>query len=182
MRLLILEDNADRRTAMLEHVADCLPMFAVEFFDSAALMIERVKRQQLSGVALISLDHDLEPFHGPGNAAIDAGTGLDVVQCLVEWSRGRTEFPVFRIPVIVHSSNDQAAEKMMDSLQSAGWSVSRIVPFDAERWVGETWVRKVRQLIVSGVTAKKESLLATIPLVVDAIVIDDMPIIAESGQ
>ena len=32
MRILMLEDNAERRTAMLEHIADSLPMFGVSFF------------------------------------------------------------------------------------------------------------------------------------------------------
>lgn len=39
MRILILEDNADRRTAMPEHIAYCLPMFGVTFFETSEFMI-----------------------------------------------------------------------------------------------------------------------------------------------
>jgi len=31
MRILILEDSPERRTAMIEHLADRLPMFGVHF-------------------------------------------------------------------------------------------------------------------------------------------------------
>lgn len=35
MRNLILEDNAERRTAMLEQIADSLPMLGISFFETS---------------------------------------------------------------------------------------------------------------------------------------------------
>jgi hypothetical protein len=61
MRILILEDNADRRTAMLEHIADCLPMFGVSFFETSDSMIQALQAAIWDEIALISLDNDLDP-------------------------------------------------------------------------------------------------------------------------
>ncbi len=41
MRILILEENADRRNVMLEHIADCLPMFGVSFIESSLMSANR---------------------------------------------------------------------------------------------------------------------------------------------
>ncbi len=51
MRILILEDNADRRTAMLEHIADCLPMFGVSFYETSDSMIQGKRLGTHNGIA-----------------------------------------------------------------------------------------------------------------------------------
>ena len=45
MRILILEDNADRRTAMLEHIADCLPMTSRVFVSQFGSSLSHVYRR-----------------------------------------------------------------------------------------------------------------------------------------
>ena len=81
MRILILEDNADRRTAMLEHIADCLPMFGVTFFETSESMINALSSAKWDEIALISLDNDLDPIQINGRAT-DAGDGLAVALVL----------------------------------------------------------------------------------------------------
>lgn len=83
MRILILEDNADRRTAMLEHIADYLPMFGGTFFETSESMIDALKSANWNEIALISLDNDLDPIQVNGRAT-DAGYGLAVARFLVE--------------------------------------------------------------------------------------------------
>ena len=61
MRILILEDNADRRTAMLEHIADCLPTFGVSIFETSDSMIQALQTAVWDEVGLISLDNGGRP-------------------------------------------------------------------------------------------------------------------------
>lgn len=157
MRLMILEDNAERRTAMLEHVADCLPMFAVAFYDSSVAMINAIRRNGLREVSLVSLDNDLEPLGYDDGNPIDAGDGVSVADFLADSVSGNDVPGIRRVPVVVHSSNESAASQMMDSLLKSGWDAIQIVPFDAERWIGETWIRVVRRKIVSAVTERATS-------------------------
>ena len=82
MRIFILEDNADRRTAMVEQIADCLPMFGISFFETSESMIIALKSTTWNEVALISLDNDLEPVQVNGHFA-DAGDGLAVAGFLL---------------------------------------------------------------------------------------------------
>jgi hypothetical protein len=72
MRILILEDNAERRTAMLENIADSVPLFGVSFFETSDSIISALKSADLKDVALISLDNDLDPIVVNGQL-LDAG-------------------------------------------------------------------------------------------------------------
>ncbi len=157
MRLMILEDNAERRTAMLEHVADCLPMFAVAFYESSVAMIKALQRNGLQDVSLVSLDNDLEPLGDEDGNPIDAGDGVSVARFLADLVSDSDGSGIRRVPVVVHSSNESAALQMMESLLKSGWDAIRIVPFDAERWIGEMWIRAVRRKIVSAVTERTTS-------------------------
>ncbi|APZ95957.1 cyclic-phosphate processing receiver domain-containing protein [Fuerstiella marisgermanici] len=152
MRILILEDNAERRTAMIEHLADRLPMFAIQFCDTAESMCKVVQQTGLDDVALISLDNDLEPVEFRDGKPIDPGSGVDVAACLVRYSKNDGSSFAAAVPVIVHSTNEPASVEIIEMLKGVGFQISRIVPYDAEKWIGEIWVREVRRLIVGNVT------------------------------
>ena len=140
MHILILEDDADRREAMLDRLADRFPFYCVQVFDAVAPMVRRLESQGLDDVILMSLDHDLNLLPGADGEWIDPGTGLE----LADWlARQR---PV--CPVIVHTTNTQDGTRMQRVLEESGWRTSRVIPFDDLAWIDEDWIRVVRREIV----------------------------------
>ena len=82
MRILILEDNADRETAMRACIADKFPRFGVEVFAAVDPFVERIKESGLYDVALIALDHDLDLIESERGSLTDPGTGVDAANFL----------------------------------------------------------------------------------------------------
>ena len=91
MRALILEDNRDRRVAMIGRLAERFPFLHGAFFDESEKMIDFMKSDQLQDIVMISLDHDLELIPGSEGDWIDPGTGLDVARWLSKRSKPRWE-------------------------------------------------------------------------------------------
>jgi hypothetical protein len=141
MRVLILEDNRDRRVAMMGRLADRFPFLQVVFFDVSAGMIEFMEAETLDDVALISLDHDLELIAGSRGEWIDPGTGLDIARWL-----SRQAQPI--CAVVVHTTNSPAGDRMMRVLEEARWSPLRVVPHDDLSWIDGDWFKVVRNAIV----------------------------------
>ncbi len=119
MRILILEDNADRRTAMLEHIADCLPMFGVSFFETSDSMIQALQAAVWDEIALISLDNDLDPVLHDGKS-VDAGDGVAVTRYLVGQNSPAGKLTTSP-PLIIHSTNEIAAIQMQQMFSDASW-------------------------------------------------------------
>jgi CheY-like chemotaxis protein len=155
MRILILEDNAERRTAMLEHIADSLPMFGVSFFETSESIINALKTVNAQEIALISLDNDLDPIIVNGQA-VDAGDGVAVARFLVDRPDDESGDTPQTAPVIIHTTNERAAYEMQELFKAANWQFHRVVPYDAEVWIGEVWIKKVRSIIISSVTDRKK--------------------------
>jgi len=154
MRILILEENADRRTAMLEHIADCLPMFGVSFFDTSDSMILALKSANWNEIALISLDNDLDPIQINGHT-IDAGDGLAVARFLAEIKSIRATSQAAMQPVIIHTTNERAAIQMQHLFAVAKWHLERVTPYAGESRIGEVWIRTARTTIVENVSDRK---------------------------
>ena len=154
MRILILEDNADRRTAMLEHIGDCLPMFGISFFETSDSMINALKSANWNEIALISLDNDLDPIQINGRAT-DAGDGLAVARCLVELKSMLATSQAAMPPVIIHTTNELAAIQMQHMFSVAKWQFERVTPYDGESWIGEVWIQKARATIIENVTDRR---------------------------
>lgn len=152
MRIMILEDNADRRTAMIEHIADCLPMFGVLFFATSESMIQALQTAVWDEVALISLDNDLDPVLHDGKP-VDAGDGLAVARFLV--SRAPASEQTTQPPLIIHSTNEIAATQMQQLFSAVNWRNDRVVPYDGESWIGEVWIQKARSAITRNVVERK---------------------------
>lgn len=146
IRILILEDDAERRRVMAECLLDRLPQFGVRFFIDAPSMIAWLHADSGPELVLISLDHDLEP--SPENGHHDAGTGRDVADCLAALRPS--------CPIVIHTTNTLAGDGMQAILDDAGWMTIRVIPYDAERWIGETWFRAVRNAIVGSVPRRTE--------------------------
>lgn len=151
IRILLLEDNAERRTAMLEHMADCLPMFGVTFFETSESMINALKSAKWDEIALISLDNDLDPIQINGRAT-DAGDGLAVACFLVELKSMHVTSQVTMPPLMIHTTNELAALQMQHLFSVAKWRSERVTPYDGESWIGEVWIQKTRAMIVENVS------------------------------
>jgi hypothetical protein len=150
MRALILEDNRDRRVAMIGRLAERFPFLRVDFFDTSAKMIDFMESDSLQDVAMISLDHDLELIPGLQGDWIDPGTGLDVARWLADRSK-----PL--CPVVVHTTNSRAGTKMMRLLEKSHWISHRVIPHDDLDWIETDWFRVVRNGIVDFAPQRRET-------------------------
>ena len=141
MRALILEDNRDRRVAMIGRLAERFPFLHVDFFDTSEKMIEFMQSDRLQEAVMISLDHDLEMIPGPQGKWTDPGTGLDVAR----WLAKR---PKPLCPVIVHTTNAPAGSQMIRLLEKSHWIAHRVIPHDDLDWIDTEWFPAARNAIV----------------------------------
>jgi hypothetical protein len=153
MRALILEDNRDRRVAMIGRLVERFPFLRVVFFETSAAMIAYMTAEDLQDVVVIALDHDLEMIAGPEGDWIDPGTGLDVARWLADQ-------PKPLCPVVVHTTNSRAGTKMMRLLEKAKWNSHRVVPHDDLDWIETDWFRVVRNAIVSFAPQRRATMVA----------------------
>ncbi len=112
MKIVILEDNEERRTLMEGWLRDRFYPFEHWFFDSAPEAI-RFLQDHLNETILICLDHDLEMTKGPDGTWVDAGTGREVADFLA------SRQPV--CAVVIHTTNSAARVGMLTVLQDAGY-------------------------------------------------------------
>lgn len=134
--ILILEDNDERIAEFQAAVAQLEPAAELRLWREAhAFMVEA--GPFLHRAALISLDHDLNRLPG---ATRDPGDGLEVASWLAQ------QKPV--CPVIVHSSNHERVESMINELRFGGWAWERVGPFGGG-WIATSWLRKARSLIAA---------------------------------
>ncbi len=140
--ILILEDDPSRIEVMKAWLHDRLYMFEPHFYEHPSDMIEMV-RQRSDDILAVSLDHDLNELCLPAQHSFDSRsddpTGMDVVAFLENQS------PDF--PVLIHSSNHRAAEKMVRCFKKRHWAVDRVIPFDDTSWIGDEWLPKLRKMI-----------------------------------
>lgn len=139
MRIVILEDNTDRQVAMRKCLTRRRPDARIDFYESAHAFINSLS-QTSEAVELIALDHDLEMIDSGDGTLVDPGTGMDAVEWLAQTSPGP--------PCIVHTTNMPAGERMMSTLQNAGWSTLRVVPYGDTEWIREVWWQAVRQILL----------------------------------
>lgn len=107
-------------------------------FDDARDMI-RFLTVHLAETVVIALDHDLVLKPGPDGRSIDTGTGREVADFLA------AREPV--CPVIIHTSNADAAVGMTMALKDAGWKTRRVLPFDDTEWIMADWWPALRRAI-----------------------------------
>jgi hypothetical protein len=130
----ILEDDVDGRQVLFQ--ASLVGLGDYVIHDNAPDFLQWME-DSYESIRLLSLDHDLGPSRQRGRELFDPGVGMDVVKVLVK------RRPAF--PIIVHSSNPEAAPMMVRRLEEAGWRTERIVPFGVD-WVPYVWKPRVREL------------------------------------
>ena len=142
MKIVILEDNEDRQAVMRDCLGDRFPMYEIAIFDDSREMI-RYFDKHLGETLAIALDHDLILKPGPDGRCIDTGTGREVADYLA------ARIPV--CPVIIHTTNSDAATGMLMVLKDAGWKTLRVLPSEGTEWIIKDWFPAVRRAIVGPV-------------------------------
>jgi hypothetical protein len=136
-RLLLILDDDRTRLHGFEEVAsrlgnDCL----IKAWRDAPTMISQID-SHLREARLISLDHDL---YKDSEGDADPGSGRAVADHLCK--RKPT------CPVIVHSTNTDAAWGMHNALSSAGWRVELVHHLGQPKWIEELWLPTATRLIL----------------------------------
>ena len=137
----ILEDNPARVQVMRAVLQEVLPEFEFRFYPNAPEMLAWLD-EALGRVVFISLDHDLDSVVPREEQAFDPGCGRDVADYLA------ARPPV--CPVIVHTSNNEAAPGMLDVLHESGWRATRVYPRDGINWIRSDWAADLRELLARG--------------------------------
>ncbi len=131
-RILILEDNADRRHAMTDCLRERLPLHTFHITDDPETFIGYLG-EFAGDILAVSLDHDLHERPDQSTTL----TGMQVVDHLV------TIPPAF--PVLMHTSNRHDGETMRSRLVESGWRVRWVIPFDGTTWVATDWYRALKR-------------------------------------
>jgi len=142
LQIVVLEDNSERREAMMDCLRDRFARYDIVLFATAVEMIDHLRRHPDLPL-VIALDHDLDLVPIAGKRVIDPGTGRDVADYLASQSPN--------CPVVIHSSNVPAVTGMIQTLEESGWSVSRVIPDADTRWIRQAWITAIRNAIVSAV-------------------------------
>ena len=134
---LILEDSINRASAFQEAASGFFPPQTLKLWRIAQQMIKELPLF-FDHATIISLDHDLyrhEP-HDP-----EPGTGREVANYLA------TLQPV--CPVIIHSTNTDAAWGMCNELTHSKWQADLIHHLDEPQWIQQKWAALVQQLLAN---------------------------------
>lgn len=129
--ILILEDDPNRIREFNQCLCECCIGHNIVAFDNAPDTIEWL-RDHLEETVLICLDHDLGPNRIRGSDVFDPGTGRDVADYLASRKP--------HCPIVIHTTNSLAAPGMILTLEDAGWSMARVVPYDDLEWVRADWL------------------------------------------
>lgn len=142
--IVILEDSEERIAPMRDRLEASFSEWSYIFFNNAPDAIAWLKGR-VQDCALISLDRDLGPSWQRDGELFDPGVGRDVVDYLV------TQPP--QCPVIIHSSNSDAAVGMEMALAEHSWSVERVIPFqhlyssNSAEWIDRDWAEAIARLL-----------------------------------
>jgi CheY-like chemotaxis protein len=140
MKIIILEDDERRRTAMQDCLTDRFHQYEIDFFANANEM-RTFLATNLATALVISLDHDLEPRPQHNGKPLDPGTGREVADFLAQQS------PV--CPVIIATTNSAAGDGMEFLLKEAHWQTHRVYPWGDLEWIPTQWLRTVRNAVVA---------------------------------
>lgn len=150
--LLVLDDERARLHGFDEIAARLGTDWALKGWRTAPAMLAELDRH-LPDARLISLDHDL---YKDATADADPGSGREVAERLA------TRKPV--CPVIVHSTNTDAAWGMHGTLKGAGWTVELVHHLNQPRWIEERWLPVARQLVSASLQARRPAKAGTLTL------------------
>ena len=137
--VVLLEDDERRAAAMAARLRDRFPAYSVRVWSNSRELCEALP-EIWDDVALISLDHDLAVESGDDGRLVDQGDGLEVAEHLARRD------PTF--PVLLHSTNGDAVERMDRLLRKRGWETARVTPFNDLEWIHQAWWPAARRFLV----------------------------------
>lgn len=136
--LLILDDDRVRLRGF-DAIAPLLGKeWEIKAWRDAPSMISEVDLL-LSRAHLISLDHDL---YKDSESDPDPGSGRVIADHLAKRD------PV--CPVIIHSTNTDAAWGMHNELKAGGWRVELVHHLSQTTWIEDLWLPVARQILSAG--------------------------------
>jgi len=135
--VLILEDDLERIQRFRSTLERYHPSAVVKIARSVSEFINTYLSLE-SSPDLISLDHDLFP-DSPDDP--DPGDGRDAAKFLI--TQGT------KVPVLIHSSNNFAADSMLFSMRDVGWSVKRVAPI-GDDWIELDWYSVASKMVKRG--------------------------------
>jgi hypothetical protein len=133
--LLILDDDRARLRGFEEIAARLGSDWALRTARDALSMIAEIDCH-LDGAALVSLDHDL---YKDAPSDPDPGSGRVVADYLARCKP--------RCPVIVHSTNTDAAWGMHNVLRNGGWTVQLVHHLSQPKWIEDLWFPAAARLL-----------------------------------
>jgi hypothetical protein len=136
--LLILDDDRNRLRGFDEIVPRLGSEWTIRAWRNAPSMLAEIDAL-LPGAQLISLDHDL---YKDAPSDPDPGSGRVIANHLSRRSPA--------CPVIVHSTNTDAAWGMFNELSSGKWKVELVHHTNQPAWIEELWLPVASKLVVSG--------------------------------
>ena len=135
--LLILDDDRTRLRGFDEIASRLGKDWVVKAWRDAFTMTSELDRL-LDGAQLISLDHDLYKDLPP---VPDPGSGRVVADYLSKCKPA--------CPVIVHSTNTDAAWGMHNALRAGGWMVELVHHLSQPKWIEELWLPTATRLVAA---------------------------------
>ena len=133
--LLILDDDRTRLRGFDEILPRLGPEWVIRSWRNAPSMIAEID-SLLGKAQLISLDHDL---YKDSPSDPDPGSGRMIADLLSK------RVPV--CPVIVHSTNTDAAWGMSNELTSGKWNVELVHHTNQPAWIEELWLPVATKLM-----------------------------------
>lgn len=133
--LLVLDDDRERLRGFDAIAARLGSGWAVKSWRDAPGMLAEIDRH-LAEARLISLDHDL---YRDSPSDPDPGTGRLVAEHLAKCKPA--------CPVIVHTTNTDAAWGMRNVLSARGWRVELVHHLGQPAWIEELWLPAAKRLV-----------------------------------
>jgi len=152
-RLLLILDDDRTRLRGFEEIASRLGNdWTVRTWRDAPTMIAELYRYS-DAAELISLDHDL---YKDAPSDRDPGSGRMVADALSKCKPA--------CPVIVHSTNTDAAWGMHNVLKRSGWTVELVHHLNQPRWIEESWLPVAGRLVAARREARAPAAAETLSL------------------
>ena len=136
--LLILDDDRNRLRGFDEIVPRLGSGWALRAWRNAPAMMAEIDAL-LAEAKLITLDHDL---YKDSPSDPDPGSGRTIADLLSKRE------PV--CPVIVHSTNTDAAWGMFNELTSGSWKAELVHHTNQPAWIEELWLPVAARLVLPG--------------------------------
>lgn len=135
--LLILDDDRNRLYGFEQVVGGLGEGWEIRTWRDAPSMIAEIDRH-LPDAGLISLDHDL---YADSQSDPDPGSGRMVADALAKRQ------PV--CPVLVHSTNTDAAWGMHNVLRRGRWTVELVHQLGQPEWIPALWLPAARRMVAA---------------------------------